>query len=108
MLGVAQWRGLGIDPVLLQANIGRTEDTESLSVGRHDSIFDTVVYHFHEMAGAIRTAVQITLSGRSIGLLESRRLRYPTFAGRQRREDRVELFDHVFFAADHHAVTAFE
>src|SRR5213593_107465 len=94
--------------MLPAADIGGTQHAESLSVGRHDSILDAVVYHLHEMAGAVWTAVQVALNRRPFGLLASRRTRYVALARRERRKNRAEPFEHVLFAADHHAVAAFQ
>ena len=52
--------------------------------------------------------MQVTLFGGAVKLLASRRARYITRARRQRREDWIEVLDHVLFATNHHTVTAFQ
>src|SRR2546422_2300971 len=108
MLGIAQRRGLGVNSMFFLADISGTQNAESLSVSGHDSVLDSVVYHLHEMAGAIWTAVQVPLFGGPIRLLASGRTRYAAHAWGQRREEWVESFDHIAFTADHHAVTPFQ
>src|SRR5215469_8662340 len=60
------------------------------------------------MAGAILTAMQITLFGRAAELLASWRARNVASARRQRCENRVETLNHFLLPADHHAITAFQ
>src|SRR6266850_7890966 len=108
MFGIAQWRGLGVSDMLLLADVGGPQHAQPLSVGGHDSVLDSVVHHFHEMAGAIRTAVQVPLCGGPIRLLASGSTRYAAHARGQRLEDWVEPFDHIAFTANHHAVTPFQ
>src|SRR5215470_18418009 len=53
VFGVAQWRRLSIDRVLVFADVGGTQHAQPLSVGGHDAVLDAVVYHFDEVAGTI-------------------------------------------------------
>ena len=108
MLGVTQWRGLCVDRMLFLAHVGVAQDTQPLSVGGHEAVLDTVVHHLDKMAGAVWTAVQVTLFGGAVQLLAARRARDVPRARRQRREDCIEVLDHVLFATNHHAVAALQ
>ena len=108
MLGVAEGRRLGVDGVLLLSHVGVPQYAQPLRVSGHDPVLDSVVNHFDEVPGAVGTAMQITLFGGAVQLLASRRARHAAHARRQGREDRIEVLDHVVFAADHHAVAALQ
>ncbi len=108
MLGIAQWRGLGVDGSRLFSDVSLAQDSESLGVGRHQAVLDPVVDHLDEMPGAVGTAVQVALLGSAVGRFPSRRAWNVADAGRQPLEDWIEPVDHVRFAADHHAVAAFQ
>ena len=69
MLGMFERRGLRVGCTWIRAAIGMLEDVESFGIGRHDAVLDAVVDHLDEMAGAVRSAVQVALLGRAIGLL---------------------------------------
>jgi hypothetical protein len=43
------------------ADIGGFENREPPGIGRHQPVFDSIVHHFDEVAGAIRPAMQISL-----------------------------------------------
>ena len=77
MLRVAQRCCLGIDLVLLLADIGVAQDAQSLGVGGHDPVFDAIVNHLDEVAGAVGAAVQIALLRRAAEVLS----RAPACAG---------------------------
>ncbi len=94
--------------MLFLADVGGAQNAQPLGVGGHEAVLDAVVNHLDEMAGAVRTAVQIALLGGAVQLLASRSARRVARARRQRREDRIEMLDHVLFAADHHAVAALQ
>jgi len=66
------------------------------------------VHHLDEMAGAVRSTVEVALFRGAFELFTSRSARNVAPAGRQRREERGEAFHDVVFAADHHAVAAFQ
>src|SRR6516164_8044608 len=104
MLGVAQRRSLGIDCVRLFADIRRLQDTQAFGVGSHDSILNTVVHHFNEVAGSIGTAMQIPLLGGAIELFASWSARDIAAPRSKCREYRVKATHNIVFAADHHAV----
>ena len=50
-----------------------TKDVQSLRVGGHDAVFDAVVDHLHEVAGAARTTVQVAVLSSSAKLFPTRR-----------------------------------
>src|SRR5271165_2071996 len=109
MLGIAQWRGLGIDRIRLLPDVGRTQNADALGIGSHQPVFDAVVHHFDEVAGAVRPAMQVALlGGAGPQFLTSRTGRDVAPAGGQCRKDWIETAYHGLFAADHHAVAALQ
>lgn len=90
--------------MLLLTDIGVPQDSQSLGVGGHDSVFDPVMDHLDEVTGAIRTAVQIALLGAGNLLFASRRTRSVTHARRQCGENRIKVFHYRRLTAKHHAV----
>src|SRR3984957_1429936 len=108
MLGVAQRRGFRIDRAGFLADIGGFEDPKAFGLSRHDPVFDAVIHHFDEMAGTIRSAMQITLLGGAVDLFAARRARNMAAAWRKRSEDRIEVFHRTDLAADHHAIATFQ
>src|SRR5258707_1214371 len=56
------------------------------------------------MAAAVGTAVQVTLLGGAIYFFAARSARDVSHAGCECGEYRVEVLNHFFLAADHHAV----
>ena len=88
MLRIAQRRRFGVGFALLFADVGGLQNAQALGVGGHDAVLDAVVDHLDEMAGAVRTAMQIALFGGAAQLLASRRARNVADARRQRGEDR--------------------
>src|SRR6266536_2364321 len=89
-----------------------TATTEIYTLSLHDalpiSVLDAVVDHLDEVAGAVRSAVEITLLRGAPGLLAPRRAVDIAGPGSEAGEDRVEVLHDVGFAADHHAVAALE
>jgi hypothetical protein len=59
------------------------------------------------MASAVRSAVQISALGGAVDPFSSRSARNVANAGRQPREEGIEMPDHLRLAADHQAVAAF-
>src|SRR5262245_40297831 len=108
MLGIAERCGLGINSMSLLADIGGMKYAQPFGVGGHESVLDPVVYHLNEVAGPVRTQLETPLLGCPFGLLASRRARDVASSWRQRREDRIEIINHVRFAADHHAVASLQ
>src|SRR4029453_1646665 len=107
MLRVAQRRCFGIDLMFLLAYVGGSQDTQSLGVGGHDAVFNAVMNHLDEVAGAVWPAMQIALLGGTACLLTSRGARYLVAHARsQPGEDGIEVLDHCVFATDQHAVTS--
>ena len=85
------------------------QDVEALGVRGHDPVLDAVVDHLHEVAGAVRAAVQVARSRRSPGRRCGPGVRgAASTPGRDRGEDRVEVRDDVVLAADHQAEAALE
>ena len=65
VLGLVERRRLGVGLALDLAGVGVLEDVEALGVGGHDPVLDPVVDHLHEVAGAVRAAVQVAVLGRA-------------------------------------------
>src|SRR6185369_16906423 len=107
-LGISKWCRLGINSLFLLADIRRVQHTHTLSVRGHDSVLDSVVDHLHEMAGAVRTTMEIALIGSSCALSSSRRRRDITDSRREGREDWIEMSNHLRLAANHHAVASLQ
>ena len=109
VLGIAQRRRFGVDRVLLFADVGVAQDAHPLGVGGHDSVFDAVVDHLDEVAGAVGTAVQIALLG---GAAESSRV--PVCAechrcpGASVAKIGSRCFTTAGLAANHHAIAALQ
>src|SRR5712692_12081710 len=108
MFGVPQWCCLCVLRMLFLAHVGVAQDAQPLSVGGHEAVLDTVVNHLDKMTGAVWTAMQVTLFSGAVNRLAARRARYVTRARRQRREDWIEVRDHVMFATNHHAVPSLQ
>ena len=89
-------------------DIGVLQDVETFGIGLHQAIFDAVVDHLDEMPGADRAGVEIALLDAGVASLPPLGARNVAEAGRKRGEDRVEAFDHLLVAADHHAVAALD
>ena len=51
------------------------QDVEALGIGLHQAVFDAVVDHLDEVAGAARAAVEVALLGARIAALAARRAR---------------------------------
>ena len=75
-------------------------------ISRHHAVFDSVVDHFDEMAGTVRSAMQIALLGGAVDPFTARRARNVAAARRKRSEDRIEVLHDIDVAADHHAIAA--
>src|SRR5258706_55633 len=108
MFGIAQRRGFRVGFVMLLADVGVLENVQAFRVSRHQAIFDSVVDHFHEMAGARWAAVQIAFLGGAGCFLAARNAWCVAAGRRQRSENWIEMPDGVVFAADHLAIAALE
>ena len=58
VLGVLERRRLGVGLTLVQPGVGVADDAQPLGVGGHDPVLDAVVDHLHEVARAVRAAVE--------------------------------------------------
>src|SRR5712692_9136275 len=108
MFGVPQWCCLCVLRMLFLADVGVAQDAQPLSVGGHEAVLDTVVDHLDKMASAVWNAMQVPLFGGTVNPLAARRAQYVTRSLRQRRKGWIEVRNHVLFATNHHAVTAFQ
>src|SRR6267142_4692100 len=84
------------------------QNVEACVVRRHQAVFNSVVDHFYEVAGAVGAAMQIAFFGCAGGLFAAGSAVDVAAAGRQRLENRVEVLNHFVFAADHLAIAAVE
>src|SRR5262245_65115080 len=64
--------------------------------------------HFDEVAGAVRTAVKVTLFRCPPNLLPPRCSWHVSGAGRKAREYRIDVLHSGIFAANHHAIAALQ
>src|SRR5215467_12291920 len=94
--------------MLLLADIGVPENSQSFGIGGHDAVLDAVVHHLDEVTGAVRPTMQITMLGGSSDLLSTRCARNVPGAGRERRKNGIEMLHHVLLTSDHHAVASFQ
>src|SRR5206468_10928487 len=108
MLGIAQRSRLGVYRILLLADIRVAQDAKSFRISGHDSIFDSVMNHFHKMPRAVRAAVKISLLAGSAELFASGGSRNLATPRRERAENGIEPLYDVIFAPDHHAVAALQ
>src|SRR5947209_536019 len=58
---IAQRRRFGVSRMGLLADIRRLEHGHAFGVSGHDAVLDPVVHHLDEVAGAVRTAMEIAL-----------------------------------------------
>ena len=106
VLRLAHRRRLGVGGVLLLADVGVLEDVEAFGERGHHSVLDAVVHHLHEVAGAVRAAVQEAVLGvRRVAGAPGRALRGAD-ARRQRLEDGREVVEDFLLGAHHQAVAA--
>src|SRR5207237_10043913 len=74
----------------------------------HEPILDAVMNHLDEVAGAVRSAVQVTLLGGTADLFTPRRARYVAHAWSQPGEYWIEVLDHLRLPPNHHAVASLQ
>src|SRR5205809_4468765 len=108
MFGIAQRSRLGVSIALLFSHAGGLQNAQALGIGGHDPVLDAVVNHLDEVAGAIRTAMEVALFSTPAQFLASRRAGDVADARRQRRENRIQALNDLRLAANHHAVAAFQ
>src|SRR3546814_15834948 len=80
------------------------QDVEPLGIGLHQPVFDAVVYHLDEVAGARRPGLNIAPLRSSIAGLAAVRPLDAAETGGERGEDRIQVVDGFLVAADHHAI----
>src|ERR1700722_14034548 len=95
VFGVAQRRGLGVDCVILLANVGGAQDSHAFGVRGHNSVLDSVVHHLHKVSRSAWSAVKVALLRGATDLVASGSARYVANAGRQSGQDRIEAL-HYF------------
>ncbi len=88
------------------AGAGVLQDVEPFGVRRHHAVFDRVVHHLHEVAGAVRATVEIATIGGAIVDRAPRRLGRRATPWGEGGEDCIEATHHVGFTTDHEAVAA--
>src|SRR6185437_811918 len=74
----------------------------------HEAIFDTVVNHLDEMAGAGRPAIKIAFLSRAGRLFAPRRARDIAASRRKRLEDGIQMADRLGLTSNHQAETTLE
>src|ERR1700740_1267417 len=87
---------------------GIPENVKTFGIGLHQAVFDAVVDHLDEMAGADGTGVDIAALAPRVAPVPARRVRNVAFSRSQRAEDRVEPIDHLLVAANHHAIATLD
>src|SRR6185503_15355162 len=108
MFGIAQWRRLGVRSPFLFALVRMVQHVKSFSIRGHQSIFDSVVNHLHEVPCARGTTVQVTFSRSACISSTPRSCRYRITSGRECLEDRIEMSNNVLLTSDHLAITALQ
>src|ERR1700750_3252159 len=106
MLRMTQRRRFRIRSPLFVALICMMQHVQPFSIRGHQPILDPVMDHLHEVSGARRSAVQVTLRRRARINWPSRCWWNRITSRRERLEDRIEMSDNVLLTTDHLAVTA--
>src|SRR5262249_18853342 len=84
------------------------QNIETFGKGLHQSVFDAVMDHLDEMAGAARPAMQVTELHARVAAIATERARHIAEPRRQRLEYWIEAVDDGFGPANHHAVAALQ
>src|SRR5205814_10632385 len=92
---MTQRGGLGIDFVLLFADIGVPQNVKPFGIGSHDAVFDSVVHHLDEVSGADTAAMQVSFLGGSRSFLSIRRARDIAQSGSQGLENGIKTRDAI-------------
>src|SRR5665213_3408736 len=108
MFRIAQGRRLGIDGLALFANVGAPQNVQPFGIRLHEAIFDAVVNHLDEMAGAGSPAIKIAFLSRAGRLFAPRRARDIAASRRKRLEDRIQVVDRLGLTSNHQAETTLE
>src|SRR5439155_20425887 len=88
--------------------VGVVKNVKAFRVGLHQTILDSVVNHLDEMTGARWAAMKIALFDGATGFFSSGRAPDVTASRRERSENRIEMTNGFFRAANHHAVTTLQ
>src|SRR5438552_17984978 len=105
MLRIPQWRRLGIYFAFTLACVSAFQNTVTFRIRGHDSILDPVMDHLHEMAGAVRSAMQVTLFGRPAKFVAAGGARHLATARRERGKNRIETLNYLCDGVYHHDIT---
>src|SRR6266542_5378407 len=84
------------------------KDVKAFGVGLHQTILDSVVNHLDEMTGARWAAMKIAFFDGATGFFSAGRAPDVTASRRERSENRIEMTNGFFRAANHHAVAALQ
>jgi hypothetical protein len=84
------------------------EDVEALGERGHHAVLDAVVDHLHEVPGACGTGVDVAVLGTVVIGFAVLGTRDVAHARRQCGEQRIQTFDRLGVAANHHAIAAFQ
>src|SRR5450432_185420 len=84
------------------------QNVKSFGVGSHQSVFNPVMNHLNEMAGAGRPAMEITLLDRARYFFPSRGTREIAASRSERLEDWIELQYGIALTSDHQTITALD
>src|SRR5664279_5680721 len=84
------------------------QNVQSFGVGSHQSVFNPVMNHLDEMAGAGRPAMEVTLLDRATNVFPSRRARDIAASRSKRLEDRIEVLYGIALTSDHQTITALD
>src|SRR5581483_8943603 len=108
MRGLTEGGGLGICRAILLADICVFQNIKTFGVGAPQTIFNSVVYHFHKMSGTGGTTIEVTFFGGAGALLAARRGRGGGTSRSQCPKDGIQALDDGFGAANHQAIAAFQ
>ncbi len=84
------------------------ENVEAFGVRSHDGIFNSVVNHLHEVAAAVRAAMQVAFFGCTLGFLTAGGAIDVAAAGSQTLKNGIEVLNDAGLAADHLTIAAFQ
>src|SRR5882757_8266049 len=99
MLGIAKWRGFGIDFMHSLADVCVVEDSYSFGIRGHEAVFDAIVHHLNEVPCPALATVQVALLGRAADFLAAWRARNVARSGRERGKGWIKMLHDVRLAA---------